>query len=144
MNRHEETDKIIQTLEAKNIKDSRFAKDVDDQVKTELDPTNYKAEREWVSTEPGAGLIRETPVLIAPSEIYAYPGRGGFLIFDTDSEGNRIPDDGKSTQPVDTATRRRRKKVRGGMMGGGMMGGRAAVRRKPGARRRSRVNSSWR
>jgi hypothetical protein len=130
LNRHEETDKIIQTLEAQNIKDSRFAKDVDDQVKTELDPTDYKAVREWVSTEPGAGLIRETPVLIAPSEIYAYPGRGGFLIFDTDSEGNRLPDDGKGTQPVDAPSRRRRKKAAGGMMGGGMMGGGGARRKK--------------
>ncbi len=123
LNRHEETDKIIQTLEAQNIKDSHFAKEVDDQVKTALDPTEYKAVREWVSTEPGAGLIRETPVLIAPSEIYAYPGRGGFLVFDLDSEGNKIPDDGKSVKVVDAPTRRRRRRAAGGMMGGGMMGG---------------------
>ena len=48
-------------------------------------PSDYKAAREWVSPEPGAGLIRDTPVLIAPSELYAYPGRGGFLVFELDS-----------------------------------------------------------
>ena len=35
---------------------------------------NYKPEREWVTPEPGAGLIRDTPVLIAPTDLYAYPG----------------------------------------------------------------------
>ena len=81
-------EKIIQNLEEKGIKDSNFAKVVDDQVKTALVPAEYKAAREWVSPEPGAGLIRDTPILIAPSDLYAYPGRGGFLVFDLDSNGN--------------------------------------------------------
>ncbi len=67
----------------------------------------------------GRGLIRDTPVLIAPSELYAYPGRGGFLVFALDADGNRQPDDGKDV-PKDLPTRRRRRKAAGGM--GGMMG----------------------
>jgi hypothetical protein len=124
LGRHEEPEKIIQNLEAKGIKDSKFAKDVDEQVKTALVPTEYKAAREWVSTEPGAGLIRDTPVLIAPSDLYAYPGRGGFLVFALDDSGERIPDDGTDA-PKDAGARRRRKRARGGggAMGGGMMGG---------------------
>jgi hypothetical protein len=122
LNRHEEPEKIIKNLEEKGIKNSNFAKVVEDQVKTALVPADYKAAREWVSPEPGAGLIRDTPVLIAPSDLYAYPGRGGFLVFALDSEGNRIPDDGKDA-PKDEPTRRRRKRAAGGMMGGGMMGG---------------------
>jgi hypothetical protein len=124
LGRHEEPEKIIQKLAEKGIKDSNFAKDVDEQVKTALVPSEYKAVREWVSPEPGAGLIRDTPVLIAPSDLYAYPGRGGFLVFALDSAGKRIPDDGKDA-PKDEGSRRRRKRARGGggMMGGGMMGG---------------------
>ena len=53
---------------------------------------NYKPDREWVTPEPGAGLIRDTPVLIAPTELYAYPGRGGALVYDLDENGNRKPD----------------------------------------------------
>jgi hypothetical protein len=133
LNRKEDTAKIIQNLEAMKIKDSNFAKVVDEQVKTALVPSDYQAVREWVSPEPGAGLIRDTPVLIAPSEIYAYPGRGGFLVFALDADGNHIPDDTKEV-PKDAPTRRRRRRaaggMMGGMMGGGMMGG--GVRKKKG------------
>ena len=141
LNRHEDKETIVQHLEEKGIKDSHFAQVVDEQVKTALVPENYKAAREWVSLEPGAGVIRDTPVLITASELYAYPGRGGFLVFDLDEEGNRIADDGKSA-PKDEGTRQRRKKRRrsggmmggGSMMGGGMMGGAAKKKkgREPG------------
>ena len=40
--------------------------------------------------EPGAGLIRDTPELIAPTELYAYPGRGGALVYELDEQ--RQPD----------------------------------------------------
>ena len=109
LNRTEDPEKIVQNLEKNGIKDSNFAKTVDDQVKTELDPGQFKAAHEWVSIEPGAGVIRETPVLIAPEELYAYPGRGGFLVFDLDKNGDRIPDDGKD-QPKSEARKRRRKR----------------------------------
>ncbi len=123
LGRHDDREKIIRNLEEKGIKDSNFSKVVDDQVKTALVPTEYKAVREWVSPEPGAGLIRDTPVLIAPNDLYAYPGRGGFLVYALDSEGNRIPDDGKDAPKDEPSLRRRRKRRSGGMMGGGMMGG---------------------
>ena len=58
-------------------------------------PDNYKAAREWVTPEPGAGLIRDTPTLIAVTELYAYPGRGGILVYDLDEDGNRIPETDK-------------------------------------------------
>src|ERR1017187_8969324 len=109
LNRHEDREIIVQHLEEKGIKDSHFAKTIDDQVKTALVPNDYKAAREWISPEPGAGLIRDTPVLITANELYAYPGRGGFLVYDLDDDGNKIPDDGKSA-PKDEGSRRRRKK----------------------------------
>src|SRR5271165_5407507 len=90
LDRHEDRERIIQNLEEKGIKDSQFAKVVEDQVKTALAPNDFKAAREWVSPEPGAGLIRDTPVLITASDLYAYPGRGGFNVFELDSDGNKI------------------------------------------------------
>ena len=89
---HEERETIIKNLEEKGIKDSNFADVVEEQVKTALVPDNYKSAREWVTPEPGAGLIRDTPVLIAPTELYAYPGRGGLLVYELDKNGDRIPD----------------------------------------------------
>ena len=94
LTRTEKRETIIEKLAEKGIKDSDFAKVVDEQVKTALVADNYKAAREWVTPEPGAGLIRDTPTLIAVTELYAYPGRGGILVFDLDENGNRIPDNG--------------------------------------------------
>ena len=59
LSRPEKRETIIERLAEKGIKDSDFAKVVEEQVKTALVPDNYKAAREWVTPEPGAGLIRE-------------------------------------------------------------------------------------
>ena len=76
--------------------------------------------------EPGAGLIRDTPVLIAPTELYAYPGRGGALVYELDEQGNRKPDTEKKEAHAEERPGRRRRRSRAGGMGGmmgGMMGG---------------------
>ncbi len=122
LNRPEKRETILERLAEKGIKDSDFAKVVEEQVKTALVPDNYKAAREWVTPEPGAGLIRDMPTLIAVTELYAYPGRGGLLVYELDKEGNRVPDldEGKDQAKPRTA-RRKRRPPPGGM--GGMMGG---------------------
>ena len=63
---------------------------VEEQIKVKLVADQYKPLRSWVTPEPGAGLIRDTPKLIAPTELYAYPGRGGLLVFALDEKGERI------------------------------------------------------
>ena len=115
INRHQERDDIIKVLEGGGIKPTNFAKDALDAAKTVLVADNYKPDREWVTPEPGAGLIRDTPVLIAPSELYAYPSRGGALVYDLDENGNRKPDTEKKDAPKDETRRRRRGRGRGGM-----------------------------
>jgi hypothetical protein len=130
LNRPEPRDTIIKNLEEKGIKASNFAKVVDDQVKTALVADDYKAAREWTSPEPGAGLIRDTPVLIAPTELYAYPGRGGLLVYALDENGERIPDTDADKQ-TDKVSRRRRRRRPNPMMGGmGAMGAMRGVRKK--------------
>jgi hypothetical protein len=139
LNRHEDRDTIIGKLVDKGIKDTDFAKVVDEQVKTALIADEYKSSRQWFIPEPGAGLIRDTPKLVKLSELYAYPGRGGFLVFELDENGNRIADKEKKNAPTDASSRRRRRRRRtamGGMGGGmaGMMGGaRKKQRRKSAA-----------
>jgi hypothetical protein len=126
LNRKEERTTIIAKLEDKGIKETEFANVVEDQVKNALVADHYKSAREWVTPEPGAGLLRDTPKLIALSQVYAYPGRGGFLVFELDENGNRIPDKDKKAQPKESTARRRRR-ARGGMRGG-MMGGMGMMR----------------
>ena len=90
LNRHEERETIIKNLEEREkIVPTNFAQTVDEQIKVTLNADQFKAARPWVTPEPGAGLIRDQPTLIAPNEIYAYPGRGGFLVFALDKEGER-------------------------------------------------------
>ena len=137
LGRQEKRETIIERLQEKGIKDSDFAKVVEEQVKTALAPDNYKAAREWVTPEPGAGLIRDEPKLIAVTELYAYPGRGGILIYDLDKDGNRIPETDKD-KVAEVRTRRKKRRAPAGMMGGrggGMGGMGGAVRKKKGKSR---------
>ena len=73
---------------------------------------NFRPVQLWVSPEPGAGLIRDQPELIAVTELYAYPGRGGALVYELDDAGNRIPDP-DADKNKDEATEARRKKKQG-------------------------------
>jgi len=119
LSRNEPRDTILRRIEEKGIKDTSFSKVIDDQVKTELSPDQFVSARQWVSPEPGAGLIRDTPTLIAVTELYAYPGRGGFVVYELDAEGNRIPDPDKD-KPREQPQGKKGKKRRAG---GGAMGG---------------------
>ena len=124
LDRPEARDTILDRLKEQKITDSDFAKVVDSHVKTVLVPDDYKAEREWITPEPGAGLIRDTPLLITATNLYAYPGRGGLLVYELDKDGNRIPDpDAGKVKTEAPRKKRRRRRAGGGMMGGGMMGG---------------------
>ena len=67
-----------------------IAKTVEEQTKVKLDPDEFKPARVWVTPEPGAGLIRDTPKLIAPTELFAYPGRGGLLVYKLDEKGEAL------------------------------------------------------
>ena len=143
INRPQDRDRIISSLEAgpKGIKATDFSRQVEDASKTVLLASNYKPEREWVNPEPGAGLIREKPELIAPTDLYAYPGRGGALVYALDEQGSRIPDTEKkdATKEAPRPARRRRRAAHGGAGGsmmGGMMGG---GMRKKGARPKSQA-----
>src|SRR5262249_11148507 len=100
------------------------------QTKVQLVADNYKPAREWISPEPGAGLIRDQPKLIAPTELYAYPGRGGLLVYALDAKGERIPlkqGEEEEERPQRLRNTRRPRAGGGGMTG--MMGGGARKRR---------------
>ncbi|QEH36976.1 hypothetical protein OJF2_55610 [Aquisphaera giovannonii] len=133
INRKQDVETINSALLAADIKPTNFTKEVEDSVKTVLVADNYKPNREWVIPEPGAGLIRDTPTLIAPFELYAYASRGGALVYELDENGNKVVDTGKKEAPKERPGRRRRRQ--GGGMGGmgGMMGG--GQRRNRGSRK---------
>jgi hypothetical protein len=136
LNKPQERDAIIKKLEDGGIKLTNFSKEVQDAAKSLLVADNYKPEREYVTLEPGAGLIRDTPELIAPTELFAYPGRGGALVFELDENNNRIPDTEKKETPKEEPRRRRRRRAATGSGGyGAMMGGMMGARTKRASRK---------
>jgi hypothetical protein len=137
LNRSQAREDIVKTLETSGIKPTDFAKEAEDAAKNLLFADNYKSERELMIPEPGAGLIRETPALIAPTELYAYPGRGGALVYDLDENGNRKPDTEKKEAPKEERRGRRRRRAAAGM--GGTMGAMGS-RRPPRAVRKSQAD----
>jgi hypothetical protein len=122
LGRQQPREEIIKKLEDDGVKNPGFVKLVDAQEKEALSPVAFKPARPWVTPEPGAGLIRDTPELIAPKELYAYPGRGGALIFALDDAGKRIPEDPNAKLDEAAKERRARRPRRNRNRGGGMPG----------------------
>ena len=128
LEKKQDPESIVKRLETEYLKTSEFEKQVDKMENTTLDAGIYKPTRPWVYAEPGAGLLRDKPELIAITELYSYPGRGGFASYEL-KDGERVPDDGKGQDDATTKRRLGKKRRRpGGMAGGmgGMMGGRPA------------------
>jgi hypothetical protein len=122
LSNRQDRDNILKRLEEEWLKSPEFVKTVDAELKNGLKAADFRAARPWVTPEPGAGLIRGTPELIAPTDLVAYPGRGGAAVFVLDDNGDRIPDPGNESK-VDKATqeRRSRRPTRGrGRRGRGM------------------------
>src|SRR5262249_50854873 len=121
-----EPNDILKVLVEQGVKlDPGFEKAVDQQKDNILVASNYRAPQLWISPEPGAGLIRDQPELIAPIELYAYPGRGGALVFELDDAGNRIPIPADElAKHLDPTTEARRQARTGGL---GARGARARM-----------------
>ena len=83
---------VLAKIEKDGLVDPKFVEVVENQFKNALNPDAYKTRLEWVTPEPGAGLIRDQPELIAPADLAAFPGRGGVLMYALDEKGERIPD----------------------------------------------------
>jgi len=127
---------ILTKLEADGVVDPGFAKMVDNQVSNALKPGDYKVRLDWVTPEPGAGLIRDQPELVAPTELAAFPGRGGILMYALDAKGERILDTGDAAKTA-KGGRRSGRGMPGMGMGMGMdlgMGGPGANGALPGER----------
>lgn len=116
LNRQVPPDQLLEKIVEAGIVETNFLQKVEDQSKTLLAADDYRVQRPWVMPEPGAGLIRDTPVLIAVTELYAYPGRGGAMSWVLDEKGNRVLDDGKGELAKEhVGVRRRRGRIRGAM-----------------------------
>lgn len=123
LSRQQDRDDVLKRLEDDWLKSPDFVKTVEAQIKDKPNPDNYRAARPWITPEPGAGLIRETPGLIAPTDLYAYPGRGGARVYALDENGEPIPDPGEDAKMDPAVKTRRGRKLGSGRSraGRGMM-----------------------
>ena len=114
LSRPQAKEEIQEKLDAEGLTPPGFAKKV-----VELTDAGKKNERKFaftgppfIYTEPGAGLIRDTPELIAPEELYATSNRGSIQVFVRDAQGNLVYEEAKKEEPKKSTRSRRR---RGGM-----------------------------
>ncbi len=110
---------ILTRLEAENIKDTSFEAIVDGQANNVLVADQFRPGRAWVTPEPGAGLIRDQPKLVVPSELIAYAGRGGTDLYDLDEKGEKIAEALKAGEVKKGFNNPRKKRGAPGGAGGG-------------------------
>lgn len=123
INEHQDEDKILATIQDQGIKLQGFEEIVDNRKPGNMDPTEFRLPTLMAAREPGAGLLREAPSLIAVADLRGHPGRGAINVFAIDeTTGQIIMEKPKKDEPRKKGRRRRR----GGSssMGSGMaMGG---------------------
>ena len=129
INRQSTPDQIAQALEADGVVPQGFEKKVDALQAGVADATQYAIAKPFVIPEPGAGLIRETPTLLSPTQLYVHAGRGAIRVFDIDDEGEIKL---KSTDEKKAAPRPK-SSGRSGGMGLGMPGGKSKKNDRSGA-----------
>ncbi len=123
LSKRQEPSQILETLVAQGLKpQTEFEKVVVNQQAHALNPAEFVVKNKWVTPEPGAGLIRDQPELIAPDNLYAYPNRGGYLLFATNEKGERIEDTGKDAAKKKRSGITPPRQRRGSMGFGGMAG----------------------
>lgn len=87
INKSQDKNAILQNLEGEGIALAGFEKVVDARQAGTVDASKFKLDKQIVRLEPGAGLIRDTPELIAPTDLYARAGRGAIKILALDESG---------------------------------------------------------
>jgi hypothetical protein len=122
INKHQNVDDILKKLDDEKLIDPGFEKIVDSRKETK-DASLYAFQGPpWVSPEPGAGLIRDMPELIAPFALVVNPNRGAVLMF-ARKDGALEYEDPTADQPK-FKRKKRKQRAGGGMMAMGGMGGR--------------------
>lgn len=106
INRPQKTEDIVALLDQSELVVPGFAKKVSDSQGGKQEALAFTGPP-LVFPEPGAGFIRETPELIAPTELYATASRGAIPVFERDEAGNLVYEEPKKEEPKKAPSRRR-------------------------------------
>jgi hypothetical protein len=123
ISRPQTKESIVELLDQQELVPVDFAAKVD-AAEQKAGPKYAFTGPSWVSQEPGAGLIRDTPTLLPPTELFATSGRGALQLFERDDQGNLVYEEAKKDAPKSTVGRpRSRNRNRGYGSGGSGSGG---------------------
>lgn len=128
---------VVEKLVEEGVKNVDLASQVKNQDNNKMRPEQFALGQGWTSQEPGAGLIREKPELLAVRNLEARVNRGGIVVYELDAQGNRIPEDLTKSGEPKTKGRRGRSSSSGMQTSGGYgsgMGGMPGTTTKGSAR----------
>ena len=132
LNRTQPREKILERLQKDEVKDVELLKTVMANKPGAKSADPYRLAIAFATPEPGAGLIRETPELIAPVGLLAHFSRGQTTVYQTNDQGDFVSED-ENKEPEKPAVLGARKKTRRapGGFGGGGGGGRPKAKARP-------------
>ncbi|HEV3120793.1 MAG TPA: hypothetical protein VGY53_02770, partial [Isosphaeraceae bacterium] len=139
LNKPQSESDILSSLENEGVKNPEFAKKIDQQAVVSLDAGQFELVNPWATPEPGAGMIRDTPLLLAATDLYARAGRGGALLYALDEDGAKIVLMDSDLQKQQRRSLRRRRGRRTSGMMGGMSGGAPGYARSKSRNRKSQA-----
>jgi hypothetical protein len=116
--RRQDEDQILAKIQDQGVVLQNFEQTVDARKPGSMDPSQFRLPNLMAAREPGAGLLREEPGLIAVADLSGHAGRGAINVFALDEvTGEIIMEKPKTDKPK----KKRRKGSSGssGMMGGG-------------------------
>lgn len=130
LDQRQDENQILTELEGQGVVLPNLVATVDKQAQSTLLAAAFQIPNPWQVPEPGAGLIRDQPKILSPTDLDARFGRGGALLFALNDKGDRIEDTGEDAMKKAESKSRRRPSgggrgmsMGGGGMGGGMSGG---------------------
>lgn len=116
-------EQILKSLDAEGVKPQDFEKRVDALQAGIADASKYKIDRPFVQLEPGAGLIRDRPELLAPQKLFVHAGRGAVRVFVIDDETGLPKPKAESKDKGAPKPKPKKSAGRGLGLGGGGLGG---------------------
>ena len=121
LSKQQSEDTILEKIKSAGVEQPHFEAIVDARKPGSADPAQYQFLNMLVATEPGSGLLRSNPELIAPTELTAHSGRGRIVVLAKDENGNQVyvdPDEEAKSKKSSGGRSQNRQDQYGMMMGG--------------------------
>ncbi|HEU5119264.1 MAG TPA: hypothetical protein VFT74_21920, partial [Isosphaeraceae bacterium] len=114
--RRQDEDKILAKIQDQGVVLQNFEQIVEARKPGSMDPSQFRLPNLMAAREPGAGLLRETPDLIAVTDLEGHSGRGAISVFALDEITGEVIMEKPKTD--DSTKKSRRSRNRSGLAAG--------------------------